>query len=166
MRIDFFSVRSQNLRRLMRQHEPVKSVRNNVTRDLNHRTVCRDAIAMPGRSRLVIRLTPSCRGILLPASTGKKENTMDSHEIHQQNRELLHRGLEWYRRVHFKNHPEMNAGEVANQILLIVLAHPETLSALTSRLVRYRNAEGLNDNTALHNWLNARKEYRRKGVRA
>jgi hypothetical protein len=68
--VDNYFCGEQQCEQLVRQHQLVISVRNNVTRDLNHRTVCRDAIAKRGRSFLAIRLTPSCRGILLPTSMG------------------------------------------------------------------------------------------------
>jgi hypothetical protein len=166
MRIDFFSVTVQNLQRLWRKPQPaVSSARYERAGEITENEML-VLDSSPRSCWEAIRFAPSEASIFLSAQTDRKENTMDSHEIHTQNYELMRRGLAWFRRTHFTNHPEMTEEQVANQILLIVLAHPETLSAITSRLVRYRNAEGLHDDTALHNWLNARKEYRRKGVRA
>lgn len=91
---------------------------------------------------------------------------MDSHEIQKRTQELQINALEWFKRVHFKNHPTLELDHVANRILLLVLSHPDVLSRLTSKLVRYRQAEGMEDLTVLYGWLAGQKQYRKRRQKA
>ena len=164
--LDNFSVTMQNLQRLLLTQQPaVSRAQYECAGEITeNEMLVLDTV--DGSCRRGKRCEPSEASIFLSTHMDRKEHTMDSHEIHQKNYELMRAGLAWFKRTHFTNHPDMTEEQVARQILLIVLAHPETLSALTSRLCRYRVAEGMEDVTVLHGWLNARKEYRKKGVRA